>query len=75
MLHIIYGDVDKENYIFDPDTYFNNQYEDEWITDDLSKRIIADIDNVFRAMFTECQFLLVLTNRYEHLWQNKYTIL
>ncbi len=44
MLNIIYGDVKSDNYIFDPDTYFNNQYEDEWITDELSKKMIADID-------------------------------
>ena len=44
MLNIIYGDIDDTNYIFDPDTFFNNQYEDDWITDDLSKEMIADID-------------------------------
>ena len=44
MLQIIYGKVDKDNYIFDPDTFFNNQYEDEWITDDFSKMMIKDVD-------------------------------
>ena len=44
MLNIIYGDVESDNYIFDPDTFFNNQYEDEWITDELSQKMIADID-------------------------------
>lgn len=44
MLNIFYGDITAENYIFDPDTFFNNRYEDEWITDELSKRMIMDID-------------------------------
>jgi hypothetical protein len=44
MLSIIYGDLDSDNYIFDPDTFFDNTYEDEWITDDLSKKMIEDID-------------------------------
>lgn len=44
MLNIIYGAVESDNYIFDPDTFFNNQYEDEWITDELSVKMIADVD-------------------------------
>ncbi|MBQ9360663.1 MAG: DUF4869 domain-containing protein [Lachnospiraceae bacterium] len=44
MLSIIYGVTDADNYIFDPDTFFNNQYEDEWITNELSKIMIEDID-------------------------------
>ena len=44
MLNIIYGDLDREEYIFDPDTYFNNTYEDEWVTDEFSVRAIKDID-------------------------------
>lgn len=44
MLHIIYGNLTEDNYIFDPDTFFNNRYEDEWITDELSIKMIADID-------------------------------
>ena len=36
MLSIYYGDYDRDDYIFDPDTYFNNAYEDEWITDALT---------------------------------------
>lgn len=42
MLKIIFGDV--ENSIYHPPTYFDNQYEDEWITDPLSVRMIKDID-------------------------------
>ncbi|MGM9580326.1 MAG: DUF4869 domain-containing protein, partial [Anaerovibrio sp.] len=30
-----------ENEIYNPDMYFNNQYEDEWITDELAKAMIA----------------------------------
>ena len=34
MLNIYLGD--KEDTIFHPPTYFDNTYEDEWITDPLS---------------------------------------
>ena len=44
MLKIFYGDMETDNYIFDPDTFFNNTYEDEWITDDLSRKMILDVD-------------------------------
>ena len=44
MLKIFYGDLDKENYIFNPDVFFNNSYEDNWITDPLSVQMIKDID-------------------------------
>ena len=42
MLKIIFGDV--KNSIYHPPTYFDNQYEDEWITDSISvqiKRLIS----------------------------------
>lgn len=42
MLKIFFGDM--EDAIFNTDTYFNNTYLDEWITDPLSKDIIKDID-------------------------------
>ncbi|MEZ3433572.1 MAG: DUF4869 domain-containing protein [Lachnospiraceae bacterium] len=42
MLKIIFGDV--ENSIYHPPTYFDNQYEDEWITNPLSIEMIKDID-------------------------------
>ncbi|MDE5823859.1 MAG: DUF4869 domain-containing protein [Lachnospiraceae bacterium] len=42
MLNIVFGDI--ENSIYYPPTYFDNQYEDEWITDPLSVDIIKDID-------------------------------
>lgn len=42
MLKIIFGEI--ENSIYHPPTYFDNQYEDEWITDPLSVEMIKDID-------------------------------
>lgn len=44
MLSIIFGEIERDNYIFDPDTFFNNVYEDEWITDELTIKMIRDID-------------------------------
>ncbi len=44
MLHIFFGDYKGKDYIFDPDTYFDNAYEDEWLTDPLSKEMVRDID-------------------------------
>ena len=59
MLSIVFGEVEQDNYIFDPDTYFNNTYEDEWITDELSVRMIKDIDksDVIGAHLIESPFL------------------
>ena len=42
MLKIVFGDI--ENSIYHPPTYFDNTYEDEWITDSLSVQMIKDID-------------------------------
>ena len=42
MLKIVFGDV--ENSIYHPPTYFDNTYEDEWITDSRSVEMIKDID-------------------------------
>ena len=44
MLRIFYGEPESQNYIFNPDAFFNNTYEDEWITDPLSKQMIKDVD-------------------------------
>ena len=44
MLHIYYGDLEAENYIFNPDVFFNNTYEDDWITDPVTRQMIQDID-------------------------------
>ena len=42
MLNIYLGDMD--NAIFHPPTFFDNTYEDEWITNPLSKKMILDVD-------------------------------
>lgn len=42
MLHIHFGSTEKE--VYDPATYFLNQYDDEWITTDLVKEMIRDVD-------------------------------
>lgn len=42
MLNILFGDT--EDVIYNTDVYFNNTYEDSWITSDLGKKIIKDID-------------------------------
>ena len=44
MLKIYYGDPDSENYIYNPDAFFNNTYEDDWIVDPLSIQMIKDVD-------------------------------
>ena len=44
VLKIHYGELEAENYIFNPDAFFNNTYEDEWITDPFSVQMIKDID-------------------------------
>lgn len=42
MLSIIFGDAD--NTIYHPPTYFDNTYEDNWITAPLSVEMIKDVD-------------------------------
>lgn len=42
MLNIFFGDM--KDAIYHPPTYFDNVYEDEWITDPLSLEMIRDID-------------------------------
>lgn len=42
MLKIVFGEV--ENAVYHPPTYFDNQYEDEWITNPLAVAMIKDID-------------------------------
>ncbi len=44
MLKIYFGDLESEKYIFNPDSFFNNTYEDEWVTDPLSVQMIKAID-------------------------------
>lgn len=43
MLKIIFGET--AGAVYHPPTYFDNRYEDEWITDPLSVTMIKDIDN------------------------------
>ena len=42
MLKIFLGTMD--GVIYHPPTYFDNQYEDEWITDPLTKEMVKDVD-------------------------------
>lgn len=49
MLSIIFGYIEEDmkefdKFIYNPSIYFENQYEDDWITNELSKKIIKDID-------------------------------
>ena len=42
MLSIFYGTMPEA--IYNPALYFKNTYTDEWITDELSKEMILDVD-------------------------------
>lgn len=42
MLSIYFGDMKKA--VYDTSLYFDNSYEDEWITSELTKKIIKDVD-------------------------------
>lgn len=44
MLKIFFGDDPGREYIFNPDVFFNNTYEDEWIVEDISRQMIKEID-------------------------------
>ena len=44
MLNIIYGELERDNYIFDPDTFFNHQSEEQWFEDELTKEMVRDVD-------------------------------
>ncbi len=44
MLRIHFGDLDSENYIYNPDSFFNNTYEDEWMIDPLTIEMVRDVD-------------------------------
>lgn len=43
MLSVYLGKMDQA--IYYPPAYFDNQYEDEWITDKLSVEMITDVDH------------------------------
>lgn len=42
MLHIFFGEMPEA--IYNTDVYFQNQYQERWLTKPLSKEIILDID-------------------------------
>ena len=44
MLSIFFGNYTGDDYIDNPDLYFDNTYEDEWLEDELSKEMVKDID-------------------------------
>lgn len=44
MLEIYFGNYQGEDYIYDPDTYFDNVYEDRWLESDQAGQMIKDID-------------------------------
>ena len=64
MLNVTFGDMfDTENYIYDTALYFDNVFQDKWITSDLGKAIIKDIDKseVISAHVIESPFLGAIT--------------
>ncbi|MCR5789522.1 MAG: DUF4869 domain-containing protein [Lachnospiraceae bacterium] len=44
MLSIFFGDYKGANYVNNPDLFFDNTYEDEWLDDKQSKEMVKDID-------------------------------
>lgn len=42
LLHVFYGDMPEA--IFNTAVFFKNSYDDNWIVDDFSKQMIADVD-------------------------------
>ncbi len=42
MLHIFYGDMPEA--VYNTAIYFKNVYEENWITQPLSREMIADVD-------------------------------
>ena len=44
MLSVFWGDYTGDNYIENPDLYFDNTYEDEWLEDEHSIEMVRDID-------------------------------
>ena len=64
MLNVTFGDMfDTENYIYNTDLYFDNTFKDNWITSDLGKAIIKDIDksDVISAHVIESPVLGAIT--------------
>ena len=44
MLSIFFGNYRDPDYIENPDLFFDNTYEDEWLTDERSKEMVKDVD-------------------------------
>lgn len=42
MLSVFFGDIPEA--IYNPVVYFKNTYTDDWITDELSRKMIQDVD-------------------------------
>lgn len=63
MLNIFFGNMDEA--IYDTNTYFMNRYQDSWITKDLSKKMILDVDksNVVSETLIESPVLGAISPR------------
>ena len=63
MLTIFFGDM--ENSVYNTAVYFKNTYEDSWITDELSREMILDIDKskVIGARIIDSPVLGAITPR------------
>ena len=64
MLNVTFGDMfDTENYIYNTDLYFDNTFKDNWITSDVGKAIIKDVDksDVISAHVIESPVLGAIT--------------
>lgn len=63
MLNIFFGDMPEA--IYNPVVYFKNRYTDDWITDDLSREMILDVDKstVVSARIIDSPVLGAITPR------------
>lgn len=64
MLSVTFGDMfGTENYIYNTDLYFDNTFQDKWITSDFGKTVIKDVDksDVVSAHVIESPFLGAIT--------------
>ena len=67
MLKIIYGDiVECDNFIYNPESYFNRFRENEWLTDSFAVKVIKDIDNstVINSSIIESEVLGIIPPQY-----------
>lgn len=44
MLSIFFGEPASENYICNPDAFFDNQHEADWLTEEETRQMVKDID-------------------------------